>query len=467
MSEHIQKSLIDRYRDRSLDAPAMSAISAHLETCAACHELFRATFRNKEKSAVKGPFPSSKRWLQDEHLEYEQLVSYVDNGLDQEDREILEEHLVVCERCQCDVQSFVAHRREVEPELKIRYAPAGKRTKSRQFMDWWGGFNLSLKPIYAASALLLISALAVSTILLRRGDPPQPGAIQVAVTPTYTPVTPVTPTATPITNEAALNQPASPARRLPPPSGTGKNHFSRLPVREANHADPAQPTNPRVSVRGGKNEYSPRDSNHLIGLENLSVLDKQMVKETLSSGAIRRPSILDDLVAETSSVRGPDAERAPFTLLTPRQTVIVETMPTFKWEPLKDALGYKVYLASKATWNGVSSPLLSPSVLEWSPHTPLRRGETYSWVVSAITAQGEFTVPAASEPERKFKVLGEGNFRALMKLKRQTSSPLVLGLFYARSGLIFEAEREFQRMAEKNTDSPLAKSLLDQMRSWH
>src|SRR5262249_23477688 len=132
----------------------------------------------------------------------------------------------------------------------------------------------------------------------------------------------------------------------------------------------------------------------------------------------------------------------------------------------KDVLGYKVYLASRATWTGVSSPLLSPSVLEWTPPTPLRRGETYSWVVSAITAQGELTIPAASEPQRKIKVLGERNFRALMKLKRQTGSPLVLGLFYARSGLIFEAEREFQRMVEKNTDSPLAKNLLDQVRSW-
>src|SRR5262249_24608191 len=161
-----------------------------------------------------------------------------------------------------------------------------------------------------------------------------------------------------------------------------------------------------------------------------SVSTRRLVKETLSSGEIRRPAALDDLAVEKSgATRSNFTDQPSFKLISPGQTVIVENKPVFKWEPLKGAMGYKVYIASRANWAGVASPTLTPSTLEWTPPTPLRRGETYTWIVSAITEKGELTVPASSEPERKFKVLGERDFNVLMRLKRQTSSRLALGLF--------------------------------------
>jgi len=205
----------------------------------------------------------------------------------------------------------------------------------------------------------------------------------------------------------------------------------------------------------------------LTGMEDLPVSTRRLVKETLSSGEMRRPAILDDLAVEKSgATRSNATDRPSFKLTSPGQAVIVENKPVFKWEALNGALGYKVYIASRANWAGASSPTLAPSTLEWTPPTPLRRGETYTWVVSAITEKGELTVPASSEPERKFKVLSERDFGALMRLKQQTGSRLALGLFYARSGLVFEAEKELQLLANENAGSSFAAKLLDQVRSW-
>jgi hypothetical protein len=186
----------------------------------------------------------------------------------------------------------------------------------------------------------------------------------------------------------------------------------------------------------------------------------------LSSGELQRPVILNDFVVEKSSTRSNTSDQPSFKLISPGQAVIVETKPVFKWEPLKGALGYKIYIASRANWAGMASPTLDSSTFEWIPPTHLRRGETYTWVVSAITEKGELTVPASSEPERKFKVLGERDFNALIKLKRHTSSHMMLGLFYVRSGLVFEAEKELQLLANENANSTFAAKLLDQVRSW-
>jgi len=221
-----------------------------------------------------------------------------------------------------------------------------------------------------------------------------------------------------------------------------------------------------VSLRDGGRQISFDDTGNLTGLEDLTASHRRLVKETLSSGQMRRPAILDDLALEKSAIRSSAADQPSFKLISPGQAVIIENRPVFKWEPLKGALGYRVYIASRANWAGMASSTLDSSTLEWIPPTPLRRGETYTWVVSAITEKGELTVPASSEPERKFKVLGAQDLNALIMLKGHTSSHLVLGLFYAQSGLVFDAEKELQLLSNENADSTFAAKLLDQARSW-
>src|SRR5262245_21688389 len=347
MSDHISKSLIEQFRDRSLDVSTLRDVSAHLESCVECYELFRAVFRDKRGNATAWFSLSSARWLKDEHFEYEQIISYIESHTDDEDREILDEHLKLCGRCRDDVQSFVMHRQQIEPELKIRYAPSEKQTKRRLFMDWWDGFKLPLKPAYAVYALLLISSLVVVTTFMRRGGSTKPpfhsATPLVNVTPTSAPNVTTTPTSTPTRNTIASQSSsgADKSRREP---------GDRRPLYRKPTAG-SEPTNWRgseimaVSLRDGGRQISIDDTGNLAGLEDLPASNRKLVKDSLSSGELQRPVILNDFVIEKSATRSNTVDQPSFKLISPGQVVIVETKPVFKWEPLKGALGYRVYIA--------------------------------------------------------------------------------------------------------------------------
>ena len=64
----------------------------------------------------------------------------------------------------------------------------------------------------------------------------------------------------------------------------------------------------------------------------------------------------------------------------------------------------------------------------------------------------------------KFQVLSSADLQKLDGLKR-TRSHLVLGVFYARVGLLAEAERELQELVRLNPDDKVAKKLLRSVRS--
>jgi len=70
------------------------------------------------------------------------------------------------------------------------------------------------------------------------------------------------------------------------------------------------------------------------------------------------------------------------------------------------------------------------------------------------------TSPSPAAPEMKFKVLEESKWQELDRLKRSAGSRLALGLFYARAGMLEEAERELKQLVSDNPNSPLARKLL-------
>jgi lipopolysaccharide biosynthesis regulator YciM len=72
--------------------------------------------------------------------------------------------------------------------------------------------------------------------------------------------------------------------------------------------------------------------------------------------------------------------------------------------------------------------------------------------------------PSASAPETKFAVLSAADLQELTRLKK-SKSHLALGVFYARAGLLNEAEREFQNLVKLNPQSELPRKLLRSVRS--
>jgi hypothetical protein len=224
-------------------------------------------------------------------------------------------------------------------------------------------------------------------------------------------------------------------------------------------------TNPAISLNDGDRLVAIDRSGRLTGLERLPPELARSVKGFLSSEEIEPPSALTDLAGNKSDLRG-ESNQSSFKLLSPARVVISDDRPAFKWESLNRAESYRVYVSDSRSRKVADSGLLPRTETQWSSSLPLKRGEVYSWTVSAVVNGEEIVSPSASEPEVKFKVLPEEEVRELSLLKQTTNSHLALGVFYAQAGMIAEAEREFQKLADKNPNSPIARRLLNLIRSW-
>jgi hypothetical protein len=205
---------------------------------------------------------------------------------------------------------------------------------------------------------------------------------------------------------------------------------------------------------------------NVTGLDRLRPADAQVVKETLLAQDMPRPAELAELTGEHGALRGDPAGGQSFRLLSPSRTVIADERPTFRWEALPGATGYRVYVGDKHNREAANSGELSPSSTEWTPSTPLPRGGVYTWVVIAKVNGGDVVAPAASQPEMRFKVLSAEALRELTEFRNGRRSHLALGIFYARAGMVEEAERELTALVRQNPKSQVARKLLRSVESW-
>ena len=184
------------------------------------------------------------------------------------------------------------------------------------------------------------------------------------------------------------------------------------------------------------------------------------------SQEIRKPESLNEIAGEQGAARGNNDRKSPFRLLRPGRNVIAEDQPVFEWQPVEGASNFEVQIADSRGREVASSGRLPASVTQWSPATPLKRGVIYSWAVSAIVSGQTITSPAPTAPEMKFKILESSKMHQLEQLKRRSFSHLALGVFYAREGMLAEAEHEFQVLVNDNPDSQIAANLLRTVQSW-
>jgi len=97
----------------------------------------------------------------------------------------------------------------------------------------------------------------------------------------------------------------------------------------------------------------------------------------------------------------------------------------------------------------------------WTVTPPLARGQSYSWQVKAIKDGQQFQAPKPPAPQARFRVLGGQQADEIVRARRSYgSSHLVLGLMYARAGLLDEAARELRALQSANPNSDVARRLL-------
>lgn len=192
----------------------------------------------------------------------------------------------------------------------------------------------------------------------------------------------------------------------------------------------------------------------------------QTTDESLIAANLERPAVLKDLFVKTSTQRGIGEGTKSFKLLSPARTVIEEARPTFRWEPLPGAESYQVQLVATGSREFTASERLSAEMTQWTPAQPLKRGVVYKWMVTAVIKGEEIVSPAPTEPEIRFGLLDQQKLRELQALRKTNPSHIALGSFYARAGMLTEAEREFQVYQTDNPQSPLADKLIRRLRSW-
>jgi hypothetical protein len=427
--EHISEETIERFSMRDLPHNELADVPGHIEECQACESKFVTSLKHQRESSDLSFTLAPEFWLRHEHLDYEQLVTLVENRLDATDRELIEAHVQGCPTCNEDVRSFLAFHKQIAPEMSVSYAPSEARptAKPSSALTWLPSFRW--KPAYSAAAVAVVIVLLVGAVfLLTRRTNNQPAQ---SPTPGSTPTI---------------------ASNVPSPTASP----SESPIENPSSAE-------AIVLNDQGRTIAIDKSGRIEGLDDVAPATRNEIAQVVLSGKIDRPSILKDLNGEQTGLRGGNSNQ-PFKLISPTRTVIVSDRPLFKWNRMQEATGYTVYVTDAAGQIVSKSEPLSPDNRVWTATKPLKRGEIYAWTVTAVVDGKEITSPGPSAPEMKFQVLSARDLAQLNQLKR-TRSHLALGLFYARTGLISEAAREFQVLLRKNPDSSFAKRVVAQIQS--
>jgi hypothetical protein len=451
---------MQRFRVRALPVGELDSIAEHLDVCPSCSHQFTHMLRNQRASEPLKITLAPEFQLRHEHVEYDQLVRLADSKMDASEREMLDVHLKVCATCQEDVRSFLALREQIEKEKETAFpAIAEEPTREkRPWFAWWQ--DLAWNPVYAAAVVLIGIALVIGVALFlkrraanleaRQTQPPQgiTGPAKQSPTPENQAVA-VQPTPAPVPSEQL-------PRHAPSPSLTVKNREPLKPVENAETVAILKDGNGTVTVDRAGN---------VSGLDEMPQSTRQEIGEALLAENIKAPATRAELGGGPISLRGP-GKSPTFKLLAPARVVITLDRPSFEWEKLVGATSYRVSVGDLKGHEIAKSEELPADQTKWTLPTSLKRGEIYAWEVEATIDGKKIVSPGRSAPQMKFKILSANGAQELEQLKTARSH-LALGVFYAREGMVAEAEREFQILISNNPRSVVLKKLLKQIQSWH
>jgi hypothetical protein len=404
-THHLSISEVEKFCVGSLTDDEHAAIAVHLANCSSCHQ----RFVHKLKIASSSGFSLDPEfWFRNDHLDFEQLIDLVENKLDEDLEQISQIHLRTCEGCSEDYRYCRTFRENTERELIGSYDRDFANNLTPQL------FGLPWKPSYGIAAIVIVVVAIVTLMIHQRRETAKPQLYVHDI-----PIAPAAPTA---------------------------------------------PADKPVVINDARGEIAIYKDGRLTGLDELSEETRQQIAEAALSGQVEATAVLTDLLVYRKGLRGGPGPKKEVKLLYPVRRVVIEDQPVFSWKQLPEAASYQVYVLDVRGSEVVRSNVLPATKTKWRVAIHLRRGQTFSWVVAAIVDGKEIISPANSEPEMKFAVLSSTDLLELNHLKKQESH-LALGVFYARTGLLSNAEREFQLLVQVNPQSELAKRLLQSVRS--
>jgi hypothetical protein len=432
MSAHLSNEIVERFHSQALATADRGVIYNHILACETCR---RRVVTPQIESVALRTLTGHLLPTEDEepfHLELETIEAFVDDTLDQLDRSTVKLHLEDCTQCAAEVSDL----RESLATMKASsrrhsQTPRAEIRSSRSLK-----FSMPIR-IAAMIALIAFATLAMIAVFRWRSSSP---SITTGSQPT------------------PLRSPQAPALTPSPSTGVNPPQLAENPpIKEPSE----QPRN-MIALKDGPNEIAVDHGGNVVGLSSLPPETREAVREALTEERLNRPSVLDDVRSAEVSVRGPGTEER-IGILSPANTVINNNKPTLRWTPSTTAEAYRVEIADETFHQVAKSADLPATTRSWTPSPPLKRGGIYTWTIRAVNQGGE---PSAVTSQAKFRILGDDKVRQLNRLKAGSQSHLALGIFYAREGMLAEAEREIGILVKENPNSALVKKLLKQIRSW-
>jgi hypothetical protein len=394
----------------------------HLAECAECRRLVAATLDNDVAGLYAGLVVEASAC---HHLSFDQSAAYVDGMPAGEERRMIEDHLASCAICAPLTEDLRAFRNEIAPDLDREYGPEGvSRAAKRASLKAWRDRIVAVLrapffkiPLWLYAAPLLLAA-----------------AVWIAMRPGTTP-------------EIAHTTP-SPA---PSPS-----------IDASSPAPPTQPTQETapviVRLNDGGLSLALDVRGQLAGVDQWPAEYRRMAADALSDQKAPGSPLLAGLSRPGSPLMGGGNEGRRFAIIEPAGKVLLTDRPAFKWTRLDGAGAYVVEIYDAQFNLVVSSPALTD--LSWKA-PQLARGKVYLWQVKATSGGQEFIAPHPTASQAKFRILDQAAASEIARARRDYgSSHLLLGLLYARAGLLAEAEYEFRVLQKANPDSAAARKLL-------
>ncbi|HXQ72022.1 MAG TPA: hypothetical protein VN844_16120, partial [Pyrinomonadaceae bacterium] len=378
MPHHLSTLQIKQLCVSGLPEDELAAAAVHTAECQICDQRFI-----EELKRQRGPVPFNftlepEFWFRNDHLDFDDLVGLAENTFDEETQEIINIHLSTCERCREDVRSFLAFRKATAGEMNVSYGP----TYYEPSIDiggtpWWQ--RLQRRPIYTVAAIVLVAvAVLIGVIALSRTSGPLEANKQEQ------------------TNRESERSPSI----SPTPAPSVEDSTKVAILKDA----------------GG--EVTIGRDGHITGLDQVSENSRQYIARAALSKQIAPADVLRRLSGEPGGLRGNDDGPQRFRLLYPVRRVVTEARPVFRWESLQGVSSYRVYVLDQDGNQVSQSEELPPTQTQWEAPALLRRGQIFSWVVTALVDGKKVVSPLASAPEIKFAVLSTADFRELSRLKK-------------------------------------------------
>jgi hypothetical protein len=172
------------------------------------------------------------------------------------------------------------------------------------------------------------------------------------------------------------------------------------------------------------------------------------------------PPMAVELHAYTRELRGRAHDANALEPMSPIGRIVVEDRPVFEWTAVGRAR-YVVEIFDEQYRPIATSPRLATT--RWTPPQPLPSARVLTWQVTAFDRAGSITAPRPPSAEARFFILDRDRARTIRSLEAQDRPALSLGIAYAESGALAEAQQELSALIAANQEVERARQYLQQV----